>query len=241
MNNIQYYVLSALVVLISLTFHEYSHGYAAYKLGDPTARNLGRLTLNPIKHLDIFGALSMIFFHIGWAKPVPINPRYFKKPKRDFALTASAGPICNIIISYLACAVYLLLLRIFSNVSFNNTFLYSFALNSVLFFQLFHVINLGFALFNLIPLPPLDGSRMLYAFLPPRLYFGIMKHERNIQIAFILWIFLGNRVSDILLSVPFVAGNTILSALARFLGFSNIFGSLIELVSGLMLTSLSFI
>ena len=93
-------ILSVLAVIIALTVHEFSHGFIAYKLGDDTAKSLGRLTLNPLKHLDPIGALTMIFFRFGWAKPVPINPRNFKKPKRDFALTAVAGPMSNIILAF---------------------------------------------------------------------------------------------------------------------------------------------
>ena len=88
------------IVLICLVVHEVSHGYMAMKLGDPTARNLGRLTLNPLKHLDPIGAICMLFFRFGWAKPVPINTRYFKKPRRDMALTALAGPVSNFIMAF---------------------------------------------------------------------------------------------------------------------------------------------
>ena len=102
MNQMVYYVLSALAVLLILTLHEYAHALTAYKLGDPTAKNMGRLTLNPIKHLDPFGAICMIFFHFGWAKPVPINARYFKNPKRDFALTARAGPLSNMFFAFIS-------------------------------------------------------------------------------------------------------------------------------------------
>ena len=98
--SIPYYILTAIAVLISLTVHEYSHGLAAYKLGDTTARDMGRLTLNPIKHIDPIGALCLLFFHVGWAKPVPINARNFRHPKRDFAITALAGPVSNLIMAF---------------------------------------------------------------------------------------------------------------------------------------------
>ena len=100
-------------VLIALTFHEFAHGYMAYKLGDPTAKNFGRLTLNPLKHLDPIGTICMIFFHFGWAKPVPINSRYFKKPRRDMALTAAAGPIMNFILALFGVLVCRILTKIF--------------------------------------------------------------------------------------------------------------------------------
>ena len=99
-------ILTAFATIITLTVHEFSHGYMAYKLGDPTAKNLGRLTLNPIKHIDPIGAVCMLFFHVGWAKPVPISLRYFKKPKRDFALTALAGPVSNLVIAILSALIF---------------------------------------------------------------------------------------------------------------------------------------
>ena len=168
MNQIAYYTLSALAVLLILTVHEYAHAYAAYKLGDPTAKNLGRLTLNPIKHLDPMGALCMIIFHFGWAKPVPINARNFKNPKRDFALSAMAGPLSNMIFAFFSAFLYLLLLSIFKDIKFNSEFTFKLAENTLLFVYIFHIINIGIGIFNLIPIPPLDGSRILNVILPPK-------------------------------------------------------------------------
>ena len=104
-----YYALSALAVILSLGLHEYSHARAAYALGDPTAKNQGRLTVNPLRHMDPIGALCLLFFHFGWARPVPINPRNFKKPKVGFAVTALTGPMCNLILSFFSAFVCLLL------------------------------------------------------------------------------------------------------------------------------------
>lgn len=95
------YLLSIPGVLLALSVHECAHGYVSYKLGDPTAKNLGRLTLNPIKHIDILGLICMVFFRFGWAKPVPVNARYYKKPRRDMALVAAAGPISNLLMSFI--------------------------------------------------------------------------------------------------------------------------------------------
>ena len=128
-----YYVLSALAVLIILTIHEYSHGYMAYKLGDNTAKSYGRLTLNPIKHLDPVGALCLVFFHFGWAKPVPINPRNFKNPKRDFALVALAGPLSNLIFAFLSALLYLLVYALFKDVKFSSEFVFSIVNNTLNF------------------------------------------------------------------------------------------------------------
>ena len=165
--NIPQLLLNLVAVLVALTVHEYAHGYAAYKLGDNTASSLGRLTLNPIKHLDPFGALCMLFFRFGWAKPVPINPRNFKNPKRDFAITAVAGPLTNIVISFISAFFLLLCNRLFTvtgSVMLNNMQYYT-----TLFLYIFHAVNLGLGIFNLIPIPPFDGSRILNAVLPPRL------------------------------------------------------------------------
>ncbi len=235
MSEIIYYVLSALAVLIILTVHEYAHGYAAYKLGDGTAKNLGRLTLNPIKHIDPLGALCMLLFHFGWAKPVPINARNFKNPKRDFALVALAGPLSNLISAFISAFFYQLLLAVFSGIEFKSEFLFSLALNFLLFTELFHIINIGIGIFNLIPVPPLDGSRILNVFLPPKAYFAVMRHEQKIYWILIGWMLLGRYVSAFLLSIPFISASPVLSAVASVFSLSDMLGSLIEAISNLML------
>ncbi len=178
-------------VLIALTFHEFAHGYMAYKLGDPTAKNLGRLTLNPLKHLDPIGAICMLLFHFGWAKPVPINSRYFKKPRRDMALTAAAGPIMNFILAFLGVLIYRLLYKLFVAFPPSSEFVYYLQYSALTLFSYFHMLNLSLGIFNLIPLPPLDGSRIFYIFLPPKWYFGIMKYERYIQLAILVLLWTG--------------------------------------------------
>ncbi len=219
--NLNVILLSALAALIALTVHEFSHGYAAYRLGDPTARNFGRLTLNPLKHLDPFGVLCMIFFHFGWAKPVPINPRYFKNPKRGFAITALAGPLSNLVLSLLSALAYLLLLNAFDGVGFESSFTYKLAVNFLLFVYCLHTVNLGLAIFNLVPIPPLDGSRILNVILPPKTYFGIMRYERQIYFGLIGWLFLGDIVKTALLSVPMIAANPVLSTVAGIFSLSD--------------------
>lgn len=184
-------IFIAVIVLIALSAHEFAHGFVAYKLGDPTARNLGRLTMNPAKHLDPMGTISMLLFGFGWAKPVPINTRYFRKPKRDMALSALAGPAMNLIISFVSLLVYVILNVIFANVSFQSAFLYNIVLYSVLFFYDMHQLNLYLAVFNMLPVPPLDGSRILFIILPDRLYFGVMRYERYISMAIMILLFTG--------------------------------------------------
>lgn len=179
--------------LIALTVHEYCHGYVAYRLGDPTARSLGRLTLNPLKHLDPIGTVLMIVCGFGYAKPVPINPRYFKDPRKGMAITAAAGPISNLVLALLAVILYKLT-ALLANVvvaATSSVFVANFFIILCSFFYVFHVLNLSYFVFNLIPLPPLDGSRIFYVFLPPRLYFRVMKYERIIMYVLLIALMLG--------------------------------------------------
>lgn len=187
------YIFLIPIALITLSVHECAHGYAAYKMGDPTARNFGRLTLNPLKHLDLYGTICMILFHFGWAKPVPINARNFRDPRKGMAITAAAGPASNLLLAFLA-AICIKLLALLAGTlipQFQNDVLFYFFYYLILFFELFHVLNLSLCVFNLIPLPPLDGSRIFLAFLPPRLYFKVMRYERAIQIALMVALFFG--------------------------------------------------
>ena len=126
----------------------------------------------------------MLLFHFGWAKPVPINARNFKNPRRGFAISAMAGPAVNLVISFVSSFVYVLLYTLLSKVNFTSEIWFSFAENGILFFFLLHVINLGIAIFNLIPVPPLDGSRILGLILPAKYYFKFMEYERYIGIGF---------------------------------------------------------
>jgi Zn-dependent protease len=227
-------VLSVLAVLIALTVHEFSHGYVAYKLGDNTAARYGRLTLNPIKHLDIYGAICMLFFHFGWAKPVPINPRNFKKPKRDFALCAIGGPLSNLIIAFLFAFFYLLAYKYFRFT--DNELLNNILYNTLYFLAVFHTVNIGLGVFNLLPIPPFDGSRILNVILPEKWYFKIMKYERKIYLGVIIWLLLGGYLYGILTSIPMIAASPILSGILKIFSLSTLISEAVEAISALMLS-----
>ena len=184
------FVLSLPIFMLAFSIHEYAHGFVAGKLGDPTAKSLGRLTLNPIKHIDLFGFLSMLLFGFGWAKPVPINTRYFKKPKRDMAITALAGPLSNILLALLFGA----LIKLFSFINaaaIQTELMANVWLFTGLMLSRGVYINVLFAVFNMIPVPPFDGSRLFFAFLPTKAYFWVQRYERYIYIGFLVLLILG--------------------------------------------------
>jgi len=150
-------------ILLAITFHEFSHGYVAYLLGDPTAAYAGRLSLNPLRHLDPLGTIMLLFVHIGWAKPVPIDPRNFKNPKNGILLTSLAGPASNMLLAFLFGLLYRLWVNLFpSAIYIGGSTLHILAVMFLVTVQ----INLILAVFNLIPIPPLDGSKILFGLLP---------------------------------------------------------------------------
>ena len=169
-----YYLIRTLVALVAIPSHEAGHALAAWLLGDDTAKREGRLSLNPFKHFDLLGTLCMVFAGVGWAKPVSTDPRNFKNPKWGMALTALAGPVANLLLAYLAMVAWKLLYY-WAPITEGTVLV-------ARFFQYLVYMDVGLAVFNLIPVPPLDGSRILLAVLPQRVYFGVMKYERVILI-----------------------------------------------------------
>lgn len=178
-------VSTLFVVLCILPLHEFAHGWVANKLGDPTAKTAGRLTMNPLASVDPMGALALLLFNFGWARPVPVNPRFFRKPKRDMAITALAGPLSNLLAAlaggFAYCAV----------VAFapDNAFVY------FIITLLSHYIwvNVILAIFNLIPIPPLDGSRIIGAFLSDRLLAAYYRYQNYSMILLLLLLFLDSK------------------------------------------------
>ncbi len=199
------------IVMLALCVHETAHGFVAYKLGDPTARSLGRLTLNPLKHLDPIGFGCMILVGFGWAKPVPINTRYFKKPKRDMALTAAAGPISNILLAFIFAVLLRITIGVITSVNISgiSELGYWIFYWTQIFFYLGIRLNLSLAVFNLIPIPPFDGSRIFLSMLPEKIYFSIMRYERYIYVVFLLILAMGwldapiSFLTDILMDLLF--------------------------------------
>ncbi|MBR3878497.1 MAG: site-2 protease family protein [Clostridia bacterium] len=185
------------VIIISLSVHEAAHGYMAYRMGDRTAYNCGRVTLNPAKHLDPMGSLCMLVFGYGWAKPVPINARNFRNPKYGMAYTAIAGPISNILLGIIGTILYavvnFLLYYFWADIA-GNEFLANVlrAILTLLFYLGY--MNFVLAIFNLIPIPPFDGSRFFSLFLPAKTYFAMMKYERYIMVGILVFMIVCSRL-----------------------------------------------
>lgn len=177
-------LFNAVPVLICITLHECAHGYVALKLGDTTARDMGRLSLNPIKHFDFMGFVMMAFLGFGWAKPVPIDMRRFRRPKRDMAISAAAGPLCNVLITVITLFLCGLMSPLLYRPGKAVFYLY-------LGLQQTAYLSLAFAVFNIIPIPPLDGSKVLYSVIPEQAYWKLMRYERYGMILLLLLVVTG--------------------------------------------------
>lgn len=177
-------LLRMAAVFLCLTIHETCHGLAAYALGDPTAKRAHRLSLNPLRHIDWLGLLMMVVAGFGWAKPVPVNPNYFKKPKQGMAVTALAGPVSNLLLA-------ILLLLIARGVYIRAALTGSFSATWFAFLLDTASLSVGLGLFNLVPIPPLDGSKVLAVLLPDRAYDWLMHYERFGMLVLVMVISVG--------------------------------------------------
>ncbi len=211
MNEIQMFIIRAVALFTALPFHEFAHAYVATKLGDNTARYNGRLTLNPLAHLDPIGSIMILFVGFGFAKPVPVNPMAFKNRRRDMAIVAAAGPISNILLATIVMAAMKIFGSVLSVAAIGEMYIFL-----ILFLQYSILINLSLAVFNLIPFPPLDGSKILDMFVPGVWNKLLYQYGQYVQIIFLVIVVSG------LLSRPisFVTGilYTLIDNITFFLG-----------------------
>ncbi len=175
-------------ILISVTLHEMAHGYVSYKLGDPTPKEDGRLSLNPLRHLDPFGTLALLFVGFGWAKPVRVDASYYKDPKTGIVWTAFAGPLINFVLSFLCVLAVVALIRYSYLIPANQTITEIFHYLSELL-NYTALLSLGQAIFNMIPVPPLDGSKILYGLLPDSVFQWFMRNEQFLSLFIFLLLF----------------------------------------------------
>jgi len=209
MDNINQIIIMAPPLLLALTLHEYAHGYIAYRLGDPTARNAGRLTLNPLSHLDPIGTLAFFFIKFGWAKPVPVNPRYFQNPRQDMLWVALAGPVTNLLLAVASALVLKLVIGIASVIPYSSlleAILVPFS--NMLVASIW--INLVLCIFNFLPIPPLDGGRIMTGLLPEHLARTYASFERYGFIVILILAFTGV-LGTVIFPVIRFANNLLLS------------------------------
>lgn len=207
MENVRYYLFMVLILCLSLSLHEAAHAWVAFKLGDDTAARQGRLTLNPLKHLDPIGAIAFLLAGIGWARPVPINPARFDRKhtvKKGIMLTSLAGPLSNLLLAALATILFFVTRTLAILVKAPADHFLTAALSEL--FYLFYFYNIILAVFNLLPIPPLDGFKVFGSLLPDRAYYKLMRVERTIGLVFLLIVlFARSALSQLLqvVSTPF--------------------------------------
>ncbi len=201
-------IIMAPPILLALTVHEFAHGYVAFRLGDPTAKAMGRLTLNPLKHLDPLGTLAFFIIKIGWAKPVPVNPAYFRNPRKDMLWVALAGPAVNLVLAVISALAVKVVWFIAANIPYSQMAeAILVPLNQVLMASVW--INLVLCIFNFLPIPPLDGSRILAGILPPHLARSYASVERYGFIIILILAFSG-LLSKMIIPVISFANNILL-------------------------------
>lgn len=202
-------IILAPPLLLALTLHEYAHGYIAYRLGDPTAYNAGRLTLNPLSHLDPIGTIAFFFIKFGWAKPVPVNPYYFKNPRKDMLWVALAGPVTNLLLAVISAILLKVLIAVATTLPYSTMLeailvpLYNMLVASVW-------INLVLCIFNFLPIPPLDGGRIVTGLLPESMARTYASFERYGFIVILILAFSGV-LSSVIFPIIRFANNLLLS------------------------------
>ena len=211
-------LLSVIPSLVCITLHELSHGLVAYALGDDTAKRAGRLTLNPIRHLDWMGLVMMVVAHVGWARPVPVNMMNFRDPKRGMALTALAGPASNVLIT---CVFFFLYGLLFLPFTISGSAAADYLLEMI---ELTAVISMGYAVFNLIPIPPLDGSKVLFSLISDEAYYKLMRYERYGMILLYLLVFTGILGTPLHSAIAFLTDKLFIFARWGFLLGKYLFG-----------------
>jgi Zn-dependent protease len=192
---------SAVPALLCITIHELAHGYTAYRLGDNTAKDMGRLTLNPIKHIDVLGLLMMVLVGFGWAKPVPVDMRNFSKPKRHMAITALAGPMSNLLLA--AVVVFVLGFVLIPLGGSDAGSVAGIALNMI---NRTAVLSIALAVFNMLPIPPLDGSKVVFSVISDEAYMKLMYYERYGMLLLIILMVLGVFEKTLWVAVQFLLG-----------------------------------
>lgn len=179
--SLEFILIRIIAVVLSISIHEMAHALVSYWMGDPTAKIEGRLSLNPFKHIDWLGVFCLMIFGFGWAKPVPIDSRYYKDQKTGIIWTSFAGPLANFILAFLSMMIYFILIRFFP------FFMLQSEIGSFLStcFMSTSLISIGFGIFNLLPIPPLDGSKVLFSFLPDEQYFRLIQGSQIFYFVFI--------------------------------------------------------